>query len=122
MGEGGALSIATCTRSFDSLSACDVTDTTFSGNTAAKKGGAVTVGSGTVGTTIEFHRCLIASSTTGKAIEDDPQGEGGAFSLGQGTHLMSEDCIVKNNACGKKVWFAREYASFSRYFTFLVAL
>ena len=105
VGEGGAVAFTSCTQSFDdNLSPCSVNDTTFSDNTSGEKGGAITFGSGSNSRTIEFHRCLIASSITGAPIKDDPQGEGGAFALGQGTHLILEDCVVKNNTCGKKVW------------------
>ena len=105
VGQGGALSFASCIQSFDNnLSPCSVSDTTFIGNNAAQKGGAVAVSSGKISpTTIEFHRCLIINSTTGKYIEDDPQGEGGAFSLSEGLHLVLEDCVVANSTCGKKV-------------------
>ena len=79
-------------------------DTTFIYNAAARKGGAIAVGSGNGPSYIEFHRCLIHNSTTGWPIKDDPQGEGGGFALGRGTTLVLQDCVVTDNYCGKKVW------------------
>ena len=104
-GEGAAISFAVCTQSFDGLSACGVNNTAFIYNAAGKKGGAIAVGSGNGNgpSYIEFHRCLIHNSTTGWPFEDDPQGEGGGFSLGAGTTLVLEDCVVTDNYCGKKV-------------------
>lgn len=52
---------------------------------------------------MEFHGCTVDNSTTGEAIEDDPQGEGGAFSVATGTTLVLADCVLRNNYCGKKV-------------------
>ena len=99
------MAFASCTQSFDdNLWPCSVNDTTFINNTSGEKGGAIAVSSDSSRSTIEFHHCLIFNSTTGAPINDDPQGEGGAFVLGGGTHLILEDCVVKNNACGKKVW------------------
>lgn len=103
VGEGAALSFTGCTRSFDDQSYCEVNDTTFIYNSAARKGGAVVVGSGQGPSSIDFHRCQLENSTTGRAFQDDPQGEGGAIALGKGTTLVLEDCILKNNKCGKKV-------------------
>ena len=103
LGEGAAISFTECTYSFDSQSSCGVNDTTFIYNAVAKKGAAVAVGSGDAPSYIEFHRCVVDNSTTGWPFEDDPQGEGGAFSLGKGTTIVIEDCVVKNNYCGKKV-------------------
>ena len=103
LGEGAAISFTECTHSFDSQSSCGVNDTTFIYNAVAKKGAAVAVGSGDAPSYIEFHRCVVDNSTTGWPFEDDPQGEGGAFSLGKGTTIVIEDCVVKNNYCGKKV-------------------
>lgn len=78
-------------------------DTTFRNNRVAKKGGAVAIGSGDGRSDVEFHRCTVDNSSTGKDIKDDPQGEGGGFSVGGGVTLLLSDCVVKNNHCGKKV-------------------
>lgn len=93
-----------CTLSFDGLSACGANDTTFINNNVARKGGAVVIGSGDGGTSrVEMHGCTFDNSTTGSAIEDDPQGEGGAISVAQGTTLVLDDCLLINNFSGKKV-------------------
>lgn len=52
---------------------------------------------------IDFHRCTVNSSSAGYGIEDDPQGEGGAFSVGEKITLLLADCIFESNSCGKKV-------------------
>ena len=104
IGEGAAFSLASCSQSFDGLSACGVNDKTFIYNAAARRGGAVVIaGANNATTYVEFHRCFINASTTGSPIENDPQGEGGAFALGHKTTLVLEDCMVTNNYCGKKV-------------------
>ena len=103
IGEGAAFSLTSCSQSFDGLSACGVNDTTFIYNAAARKGGAVAIATNDATTYVEFHRCFINASTTGSPIKDDPQGEGGAFALGDNTTLVLEDCMVTNNYCGKKV-------------------
>ena len=105
LGEGAGLSLTKCMGSFDGLSSCGVNDTVFIYNAAARKGAAVTVGSGNGPSFIEFHRCVIHNSTTGWPIEDDPQGEGGGFALGGGTTTILEDCLVTDNYCGKKVCY-----------------
>ena len=107
LGEGAAFSLTACSQSFDGLSACGVNDTTFIYNTAARKGGAIALGSGSATSYVEFHRCIIHNSSSGWPIEDDPQGEGGAFVVGGDTILTLEDCLVTNNYCGKKVGCGR---------------
>jgi len=103
LGEGAAISFTECTHSFDNQSSCGVNDTILIYNAVANKGAAVAVGSGDAPSYIEFHRCVVDNSTTGWPFEDDPQGEGGAFSLGSGTTLVLEDCLITNNYAGKKV-------------------
>ena len=103
VGEGGAIVISSCSRSFDGFSSCGVNDTKFVYNTAGKKGGAVGVSSGFRIASVEFHRCLIHNCTTGWPFEDDPQGEGGAIVVGGEATVVLEDCMVTNNYCGKKV-------------------
>lgn len=104
IGEGAGLSFTVCSLSFDGLSACGANDTILVNNNVARKGGAVVIGSGDGGASrVELHRCTVDNSTTGSAIEDDPQGEGGAFSVAQGTTLVLDDCLLINNCAGKKV-------------------
>ena len=52
---------------------------------------------------VELRRCIFENSTTGEAIEDDPQGEGGVVSIGGSTTLTVTDCVFTGNSCGKKV-------------------
>ena len=107
IGEGAALSFTTCALSFDGQSSCEVTDTIIANSHVGRKGGAVAIGSGNAPSHVEFHRCTVANSTTGRQIEDDPQGEGGAFSVGRGITLVLSDCTLKGNYCGNKVWSTR---------------
>ena len=102
-GEGAGLSFEACHRSFDGLAACGVNDTAIRNSRVAKKGGAVAIGSGDGRSNVEFHRCTVDNSSTGEAIKDDPQGEGGAFSVGGGVTLLLADSVVKRSYCGKKV-------------------
>lgn len=77
----------------------------FANSRVAKKGGAVAMGIGSGQSDVAFHRCTVDNSTTGLALKDDPQGEGGAFSVGGGVTLLLSDCILTNNYCGKKVLY-----------------
>lgn len=61
------------------------------------------IGSGRDVSHVEFHGCVVDNSTTGLDIEDDPQGEGGAFSVGTGTVLVLANSVLRHNYCGKKV-------------------
>ncbi|MEP5117293.1 MAG: hypothetical protein ABJQ90_16330, partial [Parasphingorhabdus sp.] len=76
-------------------------------SSVGKKGGAVVIGSGNASSHVEFHRCTVVNSTTGRYFKDDPQGEGGAFSVDMGITLVVSDCILKNNYCGNKVCLTR---------------
>lgn len=97
------MAFTACTRSFDGLSACGVNDTRFFNNHVARQGGAVVVGSGLPTSHVEFHRCTVENSTAGMFIQDDPQGTGGAFAVGQRATLLLNGCLLVNNACGNKV-------------------
>lgn len=77
----------------------------FANGYAGRKGGAVSLSSGDDPSTVAFHRCSVGNSSAGSKFEDDPQGEGGAFSVGDGVTLLLSDCILKGNASGKKVRF-----------------
>ena len=79
-------------------------DTTFLNSRVAKKGGAVAISKGDEpSSVVNFHRCTIDNSVTGDAVEDDIQGEGGAFSVGDGVTLLLSSCTLTNNYSGKKV-------------------
>ena len=103
IGEGAALSFTTCVLSFDGLSSCGVNDTVLAKSHVGEKGGAVAIGAGDAPSRIEFHRCTVANTTTGSHIEDDPQGEGGAFAVGTALTLVLSDCVLTHNYCGSKV-------------------
>lgn len=84
------MSFLACGRSFDGLAACGANDTVFVNSRVAKKGGAVALSTGTLPSSlVEFHRCTVNGSSTGDAIKDDPQGEGGAFAVGGGGHVSA---------------------------------
>lgn len=87
------------------MSTCGANDTVFVNNNVARKGGAIAVGSGGGfgGSTVHFHRCTVDNSSVGAPVEDDPQGEGGAFVFGKGTNILLSECTVTNNYAGKKV-------------------
>ncbi|CAM9163211.1 unnamed protein product, partial [Laminaria digitata] len=104
-GEGAGLAVSACDTSFDGLAACSVNDTMFVNSRVAKKGGAVALGGEEKQWRVEFHRCTVDNSSTGLAIKDDHQGEGGAFVVGAGVTLLLSDCVLTNNYCGKKVLF-----------------
>ena len=106
-GEGAALSFTRCVLSFDGLSSCGVNDTILANSHVGKKGGAVAIGAGEAPSHIEFHRCTVDNASTGRYIEDDPQGTGGAFNVGQALTLVLSDCVLKNNYCGSKVRLRR---------------
>lgn len=97
------MSFTACHASFDGLAACGANDTMFLHSRVAKKGGAVALASGDGRSQVELHRCRVYNSSTGIVLKDDPQGEGGAFSVGGGVTLLLSDCALKNNYCGKKV-------------------
>lgn len=78
-------------------------DTVFVNSRAAKKGGAVAIAGGDERSSVDFHRCTFDNSSTGLEIKDDPQGEGGTFSVGGGVTLLLSGCTVKDSYCGKKV-------------------
>ena len=102
-GEGGHLALSNCTGSFDGLTACGANDTMFYNGHAGNKGGAVVISGTDEPLRVEFHRCTVHNSSAGGYVEDDPQGEGGVFSVGAGAILLVADCIIEDNYCGKKV-------------------
>lgn len=104
-GQGAHLSFDECLGSFDGVGPCQVNDTVFFNSHAGNKGGAVSLSGGDRPWTVEFHRCSVENSSVGLGIEDDPQGEGGAFSVGDGVTLILFGCLLKDNSCGKKVGF-----------------
>ena len=104
VGEGGALSIATCNAPYHGLGGCSVNETFFAHNHVGRKGGAVVVGTGRSPSHVEFHNCTMVNSTAGMFIQDDPQGEGGVFNLARGTRLLLSDSVFKDNYSGSKVF------------------
>lgn len=78
-------------------------DTVFAFNRAARKGGAVSIASGQWPSTVEFHGCTVANTTTGVNIEDDPQGEGGVMNVSPGNRVLLADSVFEDNYCGNKV-------------------
>eukprot|EP00752_Nemacystus_decipiens_P007772 g6941.t1 len=102
VGEGGAISFVDCRGSFDGLVACGVDYTVFVDNHTAQKGGAVMVWSKSAPSQVELRRCTFENSTTGEAIKDDPQGEGGAVTVGASTTMVVTESLFMRNVCGKK--------------------
>ena len=79
-------------------------DTVFMNGYAGNKGGAVSISDDDDDTwDLEFHRCWMENSSAGFGFEDNPQGEGGAFAVGEGVTLILSDCLFKGISCGKKV-------------------
>lgn len=103
IGEGGAISLDGCTRSFDGLAACGVNYTSFVNNHVARKGGAVAIAGETYFSDVEFHGCMMENSTTGIDLKVDPQGEGGVFFVDKNTSLLLADCLITDSYSGKKV-------------------
>lgn len=97
--------MAECAGSFDGEAPCQVNDTAFANGYAGSKGGSVSLSGGADSYTVDFHRCSVENSSVGFAFKDDPQGEGGGFSVGERVTLLLSDCVVKGNSCGKKVRF-----------------
>ena len=102
-GQGADLSFAGCQGSFDGEAACGVNDTIFVNSRVGNKGGSVSLSGGNDPWNVAFHKCTVENSTAGLDFKDDPQGEGGAFSVGEGVTLLVADCTFKGSSCGKKV-------------------
>ena len=107
VGEAGALSISTCNLSFNGRWGCSVNDTVFTRSHVARKGAVVAVGSGQAPSLVEFHRCTVTNSTSGVFIKDDPQGEGGVFSVAPGNTILLSNSTFEQNRSGNKVYFTR---------------
>lgn len=96
--------IAACVGGFDNVKACTVNGSHFANGHVAKKGGSVQVSDGFLGSSyVEFHSCEFLNASAGILIEDDPQGEGGTFSVGGGATLVLVDTVVTDSYAGKKV-------------------
>lgn len=67
------------------------------------KGGSVAVADNSVPSRVEFRRCTFENSTVGEAVENFPQGRGGAISIGTLTTLVVTESVFTRNSCGKKV-------------------
>ncbi|CBJ33129.1 asn/thr-rich large protein family protein [Ectocarpus siliculosus] len=108
IGEGGAVAMTACTHSSDTPAAavapCEFRDTVFLDNSVAEKGGALAIASGDDDDrpTVELDGCVVRNNTAGKALSDDPQGEGGAIVVGAGCALLLSDCLLEKNWAGKK--------------------
>ncbi|CAB1104673.1 unnamed protein product [Ectocarpus sp. CCAP 1310/34] len=108
IGEGGAVALTACTHSSDTPAAtvapCEFRDTVFFNNSVAEKGGALAIAAGEDDNrpTVELHGCVVRNNTAGKALSDDPQGEGGAIVVGAGCALLLSDCLLEKNWAGKK--------------------
>lgn len=113
-GQGGDLSFAECDRSVEGKAPCGVNDTVFVNGRTGAKGGSVSLSGSEDPSTVEFHRCSVENSSAGFDFKDDPQGEGGAFSVGEGVTLVLSDCLVEECSCGKKVRFRRGLAKHAR--------
>lgn len=109
-GQGADLSFASCLGSFDGEAACGVNGTVFVNGHAGNMGGAVSLLGGDDPWHVEFHRCKVASSSAGRGFEHDPQGQGGAFSVGVGVALLLSDCLFMDNTSGNKVGLLCESA------------
>lgn len=103
IGEGGAISFSRCIYGFQNVGSCSVNTSTFMDNGAAAKGGAIQISGDTGASFVEFNRCLVSNNSAGTNIEDDPQGDGGAFSVGTGVSLLLEECVVQTSYAGNKV-------------------
>lgn len=103
VGEGGALSVSTCDVPYHGLGGCSVNETFFVHNHVGRKGGAVVVSTGQFASHVEFHNCTMVNNSAGIYIQDDPQGEGGVFSLARGTRLLLSESVFKDNYSGSKV-------------------
>lgn len=70
------------------------------------KGGSVAVADNSVPSRVELRRCTFENSTVGKAMENFPQGRGGAISIGTLTTLVVTESVFTRNSCGKKVLYS----------------
>lgn len=104
VGEGGDLTISACLGGFDNAEACTVNGSDFTNGHVARKGGSVQLSDGKMGPSyIEFHGCTFLNASAGVYIEDDPQGEGGTFSVGKHATLVLVDTVVTDSYAGNKV-------------------
>eukprot|EP00904_Undaria_pinnatifida_P010819 jgi/Undpi1/6868/HiC_scaffold_21.g09344.m1 len=102
-GQGADLALSGCDRSFDGLPACDVNDTIFVNSSVANKGGSVVISKESESSNVvKFHGCTVDNSSSGLLLDDDGQGDGGAFSVGSGVTLLLSNCTLKNNFSGDK--------------------
>ena len=102
VGRGADIAFKGCTQSFDGLTACGANDTVFENSHVGDKGGAVVIESGET-SRIVMNGCVVHNCSAGYPLEEDPQGDGGGFSVATGTTLILESCHLTNNHCGKKV-------------------
>lgn len=104
VGEGADLALTSCASNFDNTGSCAVVDSTFTNGFVARKGGSTTISEGSSGPSyVEFLRCKFLNATAGFYDDDEPQGEGGALSVGDRSTLVVVDSVVKGAHAGKKV-------------------
>lgn len=104
LGQGADLALSACMTGFDSIGGCTVNGSSFINSHTARKGGSVQLSNGRLGVSyVEFYGCYFMNVSTGANIEDDPQGEGGVFSVGTGNTLVLVDSVVVDGYAGKKV-------------------
>lgn len=103
VGKGGALFLGGCKRDFDGVEPCGVNASTFMLNYAANAGGTVHVGNVDGPSYAEFNDCVVANSTAGELDVEVDEGEGGAFSVDQGSTLVLVNTTVRGCAAARKV-------------------
>lgn len=106
-----------CYRGFEGVGPCGVNDSTFFGNTVAREGGSVQLGDGSGHSHVEFTRCSMRSNSAGKYVNNDPQGDGGAISVGSDVTLVLVDSSVQDNYAGSKVYFELVSCTFKQHST-----
>lgn len=100
------MSLSLCTHGYLEQGNCSVGDTAFLGSSAASKGGTVQISGDKGSSVVEFAGCLVVNSSAGMGFDDDPQGDGGAFSVGTGVTLILANSTVWGGTAGNKVSLA----------------
>ncbi|CAM9320502.1 unnamed protein product, partial [Sphacelaria rigidula] len=77
-------------------------NSTFVLNHAAHAGGTAHVRNADDPSYVEFHDCVIVNSTAGEINVKDDQGEGGAFSVGEGSTLVLMNTTVRGCSAAKQ--------------------
>lgn len=103
VGEGGGLSLRSCSYGFLGAGLCGVNGTNFLGNDAASKGGAVQISGDEGNSHVEFSDCMALNNTAGENLDDDSQGDGGTLSVGTGVTMELVNVTVRGSYAGNKV-------------------